>query len=155
MILYFLLIICLSIIYPYYRKEAVKLTIKSNSILQFFYVYESTFNGLLFSIFICCYLFNKNLPLNIFQSEFFVSITRMSFIIFNLFNVIPNLFFSLNLVQLFLIYKNIITISIVLFGISIIISMIIAIMVFIPIRIVMKAIWKEKPKSKIELNFNN
>ncbi len=153
MILYFLLIICLSIIYPYYRKEAVKLTIKSNSILQFFYVYESTFNGLLFSIFICCYLFNKNLPLNIFQSEFFVSITRMSFIIFNLFNVIPNLFFSLNLVQLFLIYKNIITISIVLFGISIIISMIIAIMVFIPIRIVMKAILKRNTEIKNKIEF--
>ena len=39
-----------------------------------------------------------------------------------------------------------------LFGISIIISMIIAIMIFIPIRIVMKAIWKEK---LIKIKFNN
>ena len=33
--------------------------------------------------------------------------------------------------------------------------MIIAIMLFIPIRIIMKGIWKEKLKLKIELNFNN
>ena len=146
-------IIVLSYIYPYYRNNMFKLTIESNSVLQFFYVYESAFNGIFFSIFICCYLFNKNLPLNIFQSEFFVSITRMSFIIFNLFNVIPNLFFSLNLIQIFMTYKNIFIISLTLFGINIVLSLIIAIMVFVPIRIVIKSILKRKTEIKNRIEF--
>ena len=67
-------IIVLSYIYPYYRNNMFKLTIESNSVLQFFYVYESAFNGIFFSIFICCYLFNKNLPLYFLQSELFALI---------------------------------------------------------------------------------
>ena len=49
-------------------------------------------------------------------------------------------------------YKNIIIISIVLFGINIISSMIVAIIVFIPIRIMIKKILERKTgiKNKIE-----
>ena len=92
--LYFLLIIYLSIIYPYYRKNAFKLTIESNSILQFFYVYESTFNDYYF---LFLYVFNYliKICLQIFYNlNFFVCISRISFIIFNLFNIIPNLFLA-------------------------------------------------------------
>ena len=146
-------IIVLSYIYPYYRNNMFKLTIESNSVLQFFYVYESAFNGVFFSIFICCYLFNKNLPLYFLQSELFVSISRISFICFNLMNFIPNLFFSLNLVQIFMTYKNIFIISLTLFGINIVLSLIIAIMVFVPIRIVIKSILKRKTEIKNRIEF--
>ena len=146
-------IFCLSYIYPYYRRNNFKLTIQSNSVLQFFYVYESIFTGLFFSFFICCYLFNKNLTSNVLQSEFFVIISRISFISFNLCNVIPNLFFTLSLIQIFMNYKNIIIISIVLFGINIISSMIVAIIVFIPIRIVIKKILERKTEIKNKIEF--
>ena len=50
-------------------------------------------------------------------------------------------------------YKNIIIISIVLFGINIISSMIIAIIDFIPIRIVIKKILERKTEIKNKIEF--
>ena len=85
-------IFCLSYIYPYYRRNNFKLTIQSNSVLQFFYVYESTFNDYYF---LFLYVFNYliKICLQIFYNlNFFVSIRIISFIIFNLFNIIPHLF---------------------------------------------------------------
>ena len=68
-------------------------------------------------------------------------------------NFIPNLFFSLNLVQIFMTYKNIFIISLTLFGINIVLSLMIAIMVFVPIRIVIKSILKRKTEIKNRIEF--
>lgn len=50
-------------------------------------------------------------------------------------------------------YKNIFIISLTLFGINIVLSLIIAIMVFVPIRIVIKSILKRKTEIKNRIEF--
>ena len=155
MFLCILFIIIISFVYQYNRGEQYKLTIKCNFILRFFYVYESIFSGFFFSIFLCFYLFSKQNSLisSILKSDFFIIISRISFICFNLFNFVPNVFFGINIIQVFVNHRNVIFVSISLLAVIILLSIIISIMILIPVRILIKCILKRNTEVKNRFHF--
>ena len=148
----FCLIILLSCIFQIVIHDSIKdsynfkkpLIFKGNkTILKFIYYYETQIFGILFCLFLCLFLtnnFEDNVIRKIIRNNFFISFNRVSFIFYNLSNVLIEIYCGLNKTYLSGILDQFFLISLTLFTIILIISDMLMLFIFMPVRYLSKLI---------------